>query len=73
MTKTIQKGHIQDSIYRGNTYRFMHKFKGWVTGIVTYKRDGDPQISIIPTGTGGRAKSEEMYINMGLVVKYEQI
>lgn len=47
---TLQKGHVDVSIYKGNTYRFLHKFKGWIEGIVTYKKDRDPQISILPTG-----------------------
>lgn len=72
-TNTVQKGHIDVSIYTGNTYTFYHKFKGKITGIVSWKDETEPLISIIPTGKGGRAKSEEIYINMGLVKKYEQI
>ena len=70
---TLQKGHVDVSIYKGNTYRFLHKFKGWIEGIVTYKKDKDPQISILPTGEGGMAKSMEVFINLGLVSKIEQI
>jgi hypothetical protein len=72
-TKTIQKGHIDHSIYKSQPYRMQHKFRGEISGIVTHKTDGDPQIRMIPIGSRSRANSEEIYVNLGFCSKIETI